>query len=312
MWAPLLLILLRLLQGLSVGGEMMTAALLAYELTRPPRRGALVNLIWVGSGVGTLLGACVAHGVQHYLGDELLLAYGWRIPFFIGAGLGLIGIYLRRQTAPLLAQFNSQSIRLPLARLFTQHKTAIWQIALLFGPNLLAFYLCFVYMPSYIQHLTQVTPESVFALSIVSLLILQIFPVLFGYYYELSHERRMLSTGLVLIMLSALPIYYLILHGGIAGLWLGQCSLALLISFYASSAILHAFGTAPQELRLSVIAFGYNLSGSLFGSALPVAAVYLMVQFHQPLFLGVVMALTALVTMTSLISMSAIVKPQLS
>src|SRR5690606_33490022 len=95
-WAPILLLLCKLAQGFSVGGEYTGAAIYVAEYAPDRRRGFLGSWLDFGSIAGFVLGAGVVVLISTILGEERLLEWGWRLPFFLAAPLGLVGFYLRR------------------------------------------------------------------------------------------------------------------------------------------------------------------------------------------------------------------------
>ena len=96
LFAPLTLISLRIIQGLSAGGEMIGAIILTYENTPSPLQRPLTNLVWVGSGLGMLLGSGTVALLLKWMGSESVAIGGWRIPFIVGGILGFFAFYLRR------------------------------------------------------------------------------------------------------------------------------------------------------------------------------------------------------------------------
>src|SRR5215469_17678037 len=96
LWASLLLVLLRLLQGLSVGGEFTTSAIFLVEGSTGRRRGFLGSFAPLGASGGTLLGSALGAAVTTALGQSSIESWGWRVPFLIGILVGLVGLYLRR------------------------------------------------------------------------------------------------------------------------------------------------------------------------------------------------------------------------
>src|SRR5215469_7606279 len=111
-WASVLLILMRLLQGLSVGGEYTTSSIFLVERSNPGRRGFLGSFAPLGSCAGILLGSAIGAAVTTILDQSAVASWGWRVPFLIGLTIGIFGLYIRRH---MIEDKVIQSEHAPLA-----------------------------------------------------------------------------------------------------------------------------------------------------------------------------------------------------
>jgi MHS family proline/betaine transporter-like MFS transporter len=139
--APILLLLLRMIQGLSVGGEYTTSIVYMLEHTEPRRRGFVGAFAVSGAVGGILLGSAFGAFLASTLSPEALQEWGWRVPFLMGLILGLAGLYLRReptaQGAPVVRSSN------PLSDSLRFHRRVMLQISGLTMMNAVAFYMIF-------------------------------------------------------------------------------------------------------------------------------------------------------------------------
>ncbi|MDR7328672.1 MFS transporter [Corynebacterium guangdongense] len=137
--APLLLVLLRILQGLSAGGEWGGAALMAVEHAPAHRRGLFGSYPQLGVPLGMLLATGVLLGVSSALSEEQFTAWGWRVPFLVSFLLIFIGFYIRRRVAesPVFTQLEQTKVRAsaPVSRLLREHPGAVVRAAALFVGN---------------------------------------------------------------------------------------------------------------------------------------------------------------------------------
>lgn len=154
-WAPLLLAVLRLIQGGAVGGEVAGSYVFASEHVPPDRRGLACGIMAMGMTCGTLLGVFVATLVHTFATDAQILDFAWRLPFLLGSGLGLLTLFLRRwlEETPVfrdLQRRRALAVQLPLKLVVSAYKRALvvsslslwvlvghFAVLVLMGPTLL-------------------------------------------------------------------------------------------------------------------------------------------------------------------------------
>jgi MHS family proline/betaine transporter-like MFS transporter len=131
-WASALLILMRFLQGLSVGGEYTTSSIFLVERSNPGRRGFLGSFVPLGSCAGVLLGSAIGAALTTVLDQSAVASWGWRIPFLIGLTIGIFGLYIRRHMiADEVIQSEHAHLASPLGEAFrTEWRTIVRLIAL--------------------------------------------------------------------------------------------------------------------------------------------------------------------------------------
>ena len=147
--APILLLLFRLLQGLAVGGEYMASAVFLVEGAEPGRRGWMGSWGPFGASAGTLLGSAAGAIVNATMSPEAVMAYGWRIPFIVGLGVGLGGLAIRRHYVERVP--HQAPAKSPLGEAFRLHwRTMLHLIALVAGISV-GFYTTFVYVATWLS-----------------------------------------------------------------------------------------------------------------------------------------------------------------
>ncbi len=154
--APLLLLFFRLLQGLAVGGEYMASAVFLVEGAEPGRRGWMGSWGPFGAMAGTLLGSAAGAIINAVMSPEAVMAYGWRIPFIIGLGVGLGGLAIRRHFVDRVP--HQAPAKSPLVEAFRDHwRTMLHLMALIAGISV-GYYTTFVYSPTWLAQVAQVPP----------------------------------------------------------------------------------------------------------------------------------------------------------
>jgi MHS family proline/betaine transporter-like MFS transporter len=149
--APVLLILLRMIQGISVGGELTVSIVYLGERSSDRHRGASASLSFVGAVVGTLIGSLLISALDDALGAEAMRAWGWRIPFLCSAVLGALALVLRMARLEAAAEPISRARRAPVIVAFTTEWRAMLVAFLVSIPSGAAYYVGFIYLVSFAQ-----------------------------------------------------------------------------------------------------------------------------------------------------------------
>ena len=172
--APILLTVLRVIQGLSIGGEYTTSIVFLVEHARPDRRGLIGAMASFGATGGMLLGSATGAVLAASMPVEALNEWGWRIPFLLGLLVGLAGFLLRRHVADTLPQHTGG--RPPLIETVRHHGTLLARLAGLSVFLAVSFYLVFLYVVDWLQYADGIAPAR--ALSINTASMLAILPVI--------------------------------------------------------------------------------------------------------------------------------------
>jgi MHS family proline/betaine transporter-like MFS transporter len=278
--APLLLIALRILQGLSVGGEVIGAGSFVMESTQSERSGFATSLIWASSGIGILLSSVVVTMTTLLVTHTEMLRWGWRLPFLLGSVTGLVGYYLRKNTAESSSfkkmQANKTIAKFPLLDAIKKFNSEILMTAGLYILSAIITYLIFVYMPVYASKIIGLPFSQTMAVNTIIMACMIFLVPVFGHYSDRLGRRIILMVSATGLLLFAFPLYSLIAHGNLIDLIIAQSVLAVLAAGYQGSITRAVLDMFPTNVRYSAAAFGYNLSYSLFGGTAPIIAVYLI------------------------------------
>lgn len=280
--APALLILLRIVQGFSAGGEVSGAGSFVAEYAEDHRRAVVMSPLVMGSFIALLFGSLLVSGLINFYGADAMRAWVWRVPFLLAIPMALIGVYIRTriQDTPHF-QMVKQSKRVmanPLKTVLTSktHLKAIGLAITLPAVNGPGYYILFVYMPTYlsrVMHFTQVQSLMVTACGLLT--IIGAIPMMAWLSDRLGRKPLLIASSIALAVL-AWPCFWL--------LTLGMLPLA------AMSAILLAFAFAghaaviqstlaemfPTNVRYSAYSIGFNLSTVIFGGSAPLLMTWLI------------------------------------
>ncbi len=268
--APILLLLARLLQGLSVGGEYGTAATYLSEMAGKNRRGFYSSFQYV-----TLIGGqLVALGIQLllqniFLTNEQMHAWGWRIPFFIGAVLSLIAFYLRRNMQETEAfEKNKQKDKASkgsIKELLHHPKAVLTVVGLTLGGTI-AFYTYTTYMQKFLVNTVHLTKGQSTLLTFLSLFMYAAIQPLFGMLSDKIGRRPLLIGFGVLGTLCTVPILTALSHtSNLTIIFLLMMSALLIVSGYTSINAVVKAELFPAKIRALGVGFPYSVTVALFG-----------------------------------------------
>lgn len=281
-FAPILLLLCRIVQGFSASGEYAGAALMIAEHAPRKRRGLLVSLIPASTAAGLLLGATVAATLEFTLSTEALVSWGWRIPFLLSLPLGLIGLYIRlkMEDSPVYNEMMKQKKKREIKQLgiiegIQKNSKKIIIAMGVISLNAVGFYIILSYMPTYLMTALGFEPLQSTLTTIFTLLAYVFFLPIVGSIADRVGRKPVLMTACVLFILFTYSIFYLMSLGGIFTI----LSLVLLGAILAcNDGVLATFLTEmfPTEVRYSGFAFSFNTGNAMFGGTAPYIATFLI------------------------------------
>lgn len=273
-WAPVLLLLFRLMQGLAVGGEYMASAVFLVEGAEPGRRGWMGSWGPLGASAGTLMGSAAGAIVNVVLSPEDVMAYGWRIPFIVGLGVGLGGIAIRRHYVERVP--HQAPAKSPLGEAFQSHwRTMLHLVALVAGISV-GFYTTFVYMATWLEQVAGVPARTALGINTIAMALSLLVIPASGIASDRLGRRPVLMVSAGALAILAYPLMALMARGEIAGILAGQVGLALLVA--ANGGVLPAAMAelAPWRVRCSVLSVAYNIGVALLGGSTPLLAAWLL------------------------------------
>lgn len=265
--APLMITALRMLQGLSVGGEGIGATTFVIE-SFEERKSFFTSIIWASSGIGIFLASLVFTCITNILSNSEIIDYGWRIPFILGFFTGLTGLILRRYVAEsnnYLKLKNTKYNIKPIERLLKQQKLNLLITFGLYALCALITYVIFMNMPTYINittgfNLGQISTINAFALALMLCLV-----PFFGYLGDIYSPRALLLFFSSMLLVLTFPMYK-IMSFGLYGIISSQLVFAVISAGYQGAITSFVLARLDIDVRFSVGAMGYNLSYVVFGA----------------------------------------------
>ncbi|WP_298769239.1 MFS transporter [uncultured Shewanella sp.] len=264
-------------QGLSVGGEYPSSIVFLAEHSSIDKRGFNTSWPMFGSVIGFLLGSALCSLFSNLLSAEAFQAWGWRIPFLIGALIAVCATLFRRHMTESSSFDHAKPIdTIPFIAAIRDHWREIMQIICLSLVNAVGFYLLWVYAISYLTEQMHVSTSSALDINTLSLIIL--LPVIT--FSAILSDKVGRKPLLYFVALGALffswPLWWMMHHHNFWMILAGQAGFALLFGVGYSGLSAVMVEILPTKVRCSASGIGYNLCMGIFGGTTPLVATYLL------------------------------------
>lgn len=270
--APLALLLLRVLQGAAIGGEVPGAWVFVAEHVPARRVGFACGLLTSGLTIGILLGSLVATGINRSLSPDQMADFGWRLPFILGGIFGFFAVYLRSwlQETPIfiaIKQRKALSEELPLKAVLRSHGKAILVSVLTTWTLTAAIVVLILMTPSLLQKLDGLSPVTTLQANSLATVMLAIACVLAGLAADRFGAIRVMVIGGLCLIVSAYLLYIgvhaspdlLLPLYALTGFFVGTIAVVPFI-------MVRVF---PPAVRFTGVSFAYNIAYAIFGGLTP-------------------------------------------
>lgn len=278
-WAPLSLLMLRILQGAAIGGEIPGAWVFVAEHVEPRHVGFACGTLTAGLTGGILLGSLVATAVNKAYTPAEMLTEGWRVPFIIGGLFGLLSVWLRQwlQETPVFREMHAAQMladEMPLKKVVREHRAAVVVVMLMTWLLSAAIVVMILMTPVLVQKLFAVSPKDALQANSIATLFLSLGCIVFGALSDRFGPGPVLVFGCVLL-------------GGVSLLFYQQMSVSpqqinelyAICGFFVGvigvvpSTAVRIF---PATVRFSGLSFSYNVAYAVFGGLTPIAVSLLL------------------------------------
>ncbi|XQA77871.1 glycine betaine/L-proline transporter ProP [Xanthomonas sacchari] len=289
-WAPILLLVARLVQGFSTGGEYGGAATFIAEYSTDRNRGFMSSWLEFGTLGGYIAGAATVTALHFALSDAQMLDWGWRVPFLIAGPLGLLGLYMRMklEETPAFQAYAEEAEKrehdVPgLGALFRIHWPQLLKCVGLVLVFNVTDYMLLTYMPSYLSVTMGYAESKGLLLIIIVMLVMMPLNVLGGLFSDRLGRKPMVIGACIALLVLAVPCLRLIGTGNDWLIFLGLMLLGVALVCFTSSmpSTLPALFYTP--VRYSALSIAFNVSVSLFGGTTPLVTAWLVERTGDPL-----------------------------
>jgi MFS transporter, MHS family, proline/betaine transporter len=281
-WAPILLVALRILQGIAAGGEWGTSTAFMIEWSPPGRRGFFGSFQQVSTAGGSLLGSAISAVLTSLLSSSAMLEWGWRVPFVLGAILLIIGFYLRRNVG--------ETPSFETSRRATTNELVVSGAplgALAFGFTIfwtVAYYTLLAWMPSFTQRFAGLAPSEALWSNTIGLMAMIVAIPIWGALSDKVGRRPILMASALSIGVLSWPLFSLMTKGGgLASVLLIQILFGILLALYSGAGPAAISEIFPTRLRSTWMSAGYSLAVAIFGGFAPFIATWLIQATGSPM-----------------------------
>jgi MHS family proline/betaine transporter-like MFS transporter len=309
-WAPILLVVVRLFQGVSTGGEYVGAMTYIVEQAPDRKRGMVVGFLPLGNLAGFVAAGLIVTGLQTWLPSQDMLTWGWRVPLLLSAPLGLVAVFMRMrlEESPAYQGESQESAPDDDPRQYRRTIAEQWKpmlicAALVYTSNA-ADYMLTGYLPTYLKVLVHIGPTTGLAMITATLTILAMLLVFVAALSDRIGVKPIMRTGCGLLIVASIPAFLLIRQGRAFPLiFIGILLIGLMELCFDSTSPATMPALFPTNVRNGALAISYNVAISAFGGTTPLIAQTLvsgtgnlMVPAYMLMVAGLVGAVTLVFT----------------
>jgi MHS family proline/betaine transporter-like MFS transporter len=306
LWATGILIVLRMVQGFSTGGEYGGAATFMAEYATDQHRGFYGSFLEVGTLAGFSLGALLMLGFSLLLGEEAMRDWGWRLPFLVAGPMGLVGMYLRSrmEDTPVFREVETAGEReASSASELKDLVSRYWRPLLVLSGLVIALnvtnYTLLSYMPTYLERRLGLSTQQALFVPIVGMLFMMLLLPFAGALSDRAGRKPMWWFSLVGLTVLVVPLYHL-METGFLGAILGFAALGFLYAPQLATISATFPAMFPTPVRFAGFAIAYNVSTSLFGGTAPAVNSWLIERTGDPATPAYYMMAACLIGMVAL------------
>ncbi|KWX22536.1 major facilitator transporter [Mycolicibacterium wolinskyi] len=298
--APILLILCRLVQGFSAGGESVGAPAFVFEHAPLDRRGFWINVTLAATALPSVVGGTLILVLSSTMSSEAFTSYGWRIPFLIALPLAFFGLWIRAKTEEseafkqVLAKHEHKEYS-PIREAFRENRIRMLQVIFVMALTAMGFYFLSGYFVSYVQVTGNLSREQSLLANAVAMAMYAVLLPIGGMIGDRVGRKPMLIAGSVALALLSVPCFMLVTSGSLPLAIAGQLLFVVPMCIYGGGCYTFFVEIFTTETRFTSAAISYNVGYAAFGGTAPFIGTMLVSKTGLSAAPGVYMAAAAAV-----------------
>lgn len=302
--APALLVLCRMVQGFSAGGESVGAPAFVFEHAPINRRGLWLNLTLAATALPSVFGGTLILILSSSMSSESFMAWGWRIPFLIALPMAFFGLWIRSKTEEseefkqvLAKESTKESTKeySPIRQAFAENKLRMLQVIFVMGLTAMGFYFLSGFFVSYIQTAGSLSREQSLMSNAAAMLLYALLLPIGGLIGDKVGRKPMLIVGAAALAVLAIPCFMLVTSGSLALAIAGQLIFVIPLCIYGGGAYTFFVEIFTTRTRFTSAAISYNVAYAIFGGSAPFIGTALVAQTGVSAAPGYYMAAAALI-----------------
>ncbi len=225
--APILLVVLRMIQGLSVGGEYASSIVYLVEQSSPNRQNLYGSFVSVGAKIGMALGSGLCGALLWYFGEDVMGDWGWRIPFWASIIIAAAGLYLRRNLSDNYQPSEDKTV--PIVAILRHHRAEFWQFLTIASAIWVFYYTVFIYLPIWLEGSAHLSKAQAGQINTISIIVGVVFIPLMAMVADKIGSIRVMRFAAIILALSVYPLFFGMSIGGYWGALVGTVVLVILL-----------------------------------------------------------------------------------
>lgn len=272
--APILLVVCRLIQGFSAGGESVGAPAFVFEHAPVDRRGFWLNLTLAATALPSVVGGTLILVLSSTMTPQAFNAYGWRIPFLLALPLALFGLWIRSKTEEseafkeVMAKHEHKEYS-PIREAFRENRVRMLQVIFVMALTAMGFYFLSGYFVSYVQVTGNLSREQSLLANAVAMALYAVLLPIGGIIGDRVGRKPMLITGAAALAVLAVPCFMMVTSGSLPLAIAGQLLFVVPMCTYGGGCYTFFVEIFTTETRFTSAAISYNVAYALFGGTAP-------------------------------------------
>ncbi|HCR85444.1 MAG TPA: MFS transporter [Alphaproteobacteria bacterium] len=302
-WAPVALVIIRLLQGIAIGGEFGGSIVYLVEHSGEKHRNLIGSTSIISMLIGVLLGSFLSAFLAQIMSEENFNQWGWRIPFILGLVFGLIGLYIRTHLdeSPVFLDAKEAghlSDKPVIDTLKENNQELLLAIGAYFAVTI-PFYIQTVFMNSFMVKFIGFTVSDAFLINTISLLVMMVAVPISAFYCDKGDRERILKIVCVVYVVFAFPFLLMLESNVFIYALLAQVMFATIIGFYIAPIPTLLSDIFPCKTRFTGMSLSCNIAAAIFGGTTPILITWSIGYFGNNYFMSTYIIFAAVVSFYS-------------
>jgi MFS transporter, MHS family, proline/betaine transporter len=279
-YAPIALTIIRLMQGIALGGGFSGCMTFLVEHSPKTQRGLIGSASMFSLGIGVIFGILISMLFSCTMSEESFQTWGWRLPFIASIAIGTVALYIRHNVheSPvyLKAKENGTLSKQPLKDLLKNHKKTLFLAIGIYLTVTVPFYTFSAYFNSFMINRVGFTLNDSMIINAIAIFMFMLAVVISGYLSDIFGRKKILVIAACLIICFTYPTFYLLSLGVFKYALIGQIIFGMAVGMYFGPIPAMLVEIFPTSIRFSGLSLSYNLCAAIFGGTTPYMYEYLL------------------------------------